>query len=148
MRYCKSQGGLSGGRLRSESAQKVWLLTLSVFSAINQTLEERQHPGVKDHDHADLGNSRMKDDYAKVVKLVEWFKTTDLLNTDAEKLVSFETGEVSTDGSVNCHMASEIGKESWHLMVVRLSARFHASLSVTTSQCCERSSRLTRRLYI
>ena len=111
MRYCKSQGGLSGGRLRSESAQKVWLLTLSVFSAIHQTLEERQHPGAKDHDHADLGNSRMKDDYEKVVKLVEWFKTTDLLQTDAQKLVSFETGEVCTDGRVNCHMASDIGKE-------------------------------------
>lgn len=111
MRYCKSQGGLSGGRLRSESAQKVWLLTLTVFSAIHQTLEERQHPGAKDYDHADLGNSRMKDDYEKVVKLVEWFKTTDLLNTDAEKLVSFVTGEVNTDGRVNCHMASDIGKD-------------------------------------
>ena len=74
-------------------------------------MEERQHPGAKDYDHADLGNSRMKNDYEKVVKLVEWFKTTDLLNTDAEKLVSFVTGEVSTDGRVNCHMASDIGKE-------------------------------------
>lgn len=86
-------------------------MTLSVFSTIHQTLEERQNPGSKDHDNADLGNSRMKDDYEKVVKLVEWFKTTDLLQTDAQKLVSFLTGEVSTDGRVNCLMASDIGKE-------------------------------------
>lgn len=37
MRYCKSIGGLSGGRLRNESAKKVWILTLASFSQVRKS---------------------------------------------------------------------------------------------------------------
>ena len=87
------------------------MLTLAALTKIHQTLEERQHQDTTDHDHADLGESRMKDDYDKIVKLVEWFKSTDLIQTDSQKLVSFATGEICTDNKVNCHMASEVGTE-------------------------------------
>ena len=42
-------------------------------------------------DHLDLST---KDAYKKVTKLVTWFKTTQLTESDAKKLVSFSTDEV------------------------------------------------------
>ena len=40
MRWVKSIGGLVGGCMRTESYQKLWLLTISKFAAIHQLLED------------------------------------------------------------------------------------------------------------
>ena len=109
MRYCKSIGGLSGGRLRTESSKKVWLLTLASFTEIHRGLEAKQH--IESSDHTDLGKKRLTEDYEKILKLVDWFKTTGLLDTDPQQLVSFQTGEISTDDAVNCHQAHDVGME-------------------------------------
>ena len=61
-----------------------------VFSFL-QSLEEKFGNERMTSDHADLST---KDAYKKVTKLFTWFKTTQLTETDAKKLVSFSTGEV------------------------------------------------------
>ena len=60
-------------------------------------------------DHADLSIKRMEDAYDKVVKLVSWFKTTQLTETDAKKLVSFSTGEVCCDEKINTDQSKAVG---------------------------------------
>ena len=52
-------------------------------------------------DHADLSTKRMEDAFEKVTRLVKWFKTTQLTECDAKKLVSLSTGEVCCDEMVN-----------------------------------------------
>ena len=112
MRYGKSLGGLSGGKLRTKSSKKLWLLTLASFTLIHQSLEEKQHSDQNDNTgHTYLQKSRMLDDFDKVVKLVEWFKSTELVGADPQQLVSFSTGEISTDDKVNCNMASAVGMQ-------------------------------------
>ena len=44
-----------------------------------------------------------------VAKLVTWFKTTQLTETDAKKLVSFFTGEVCCDEKVNINESMAVG---------------------------------------
>ena len=69
MRWAKSIGGLVGGRMRTESSQKLWLLTLSKFAAIHQLLEDRHSSSTdKTADHADLHPKRMEKIFAGLVK--------------------------------------------------------------------------------
>ena len=56
--------------------------------------------------HADLST---KDAYKKVTKLVTWFKTTQLTEIHAKKLVSFSTGEVCCYENVNTDEAMVVG---------------------------------------
>ena len=77
---------------------KLWLLTQGNFTLIHQSLEEKQHGDKKNNTgHTDLQKYRMLDDFDKVVKLVEWFKSTELVGTYPQQLVSFSTGEISAD---------------------------------------------------
>ena len=57
-------------------------------------------------DHTDLST---KDAYNKVNKLVTWFKTTQLTESDAKKLVSFSTGEVCWYENFNTDEAMAVG---------------------------------------
>ena len=52
----------------------------------------------------------MLDDFDKVVKLVEWFKSTELVGTDSQQLISFSTGEISTDDKINCAVGMQMQK--------------------------------------
>lgn len=80
------------------------------FSQVHQLLEDKQHERSMSG-HADLGAVRQIDDYKKILALIEWFKSTDLMNTDPKKLVSFSTGETCTDDLVNCNLADVVGME-------------------------------------
>ena len=57
-------------------------------------------------DHANLST---KDAYNNVNKLVTWFKTTQLTESDAKKLVSFSTGEVCCYENFNTDEAIAVG---------------------------------------
>ena len=61
VKVAKSGGGLKGGRLRSESSQKLWLLTLNHFTLINKTLNERvSETGKTKYEHSDLQPYRLR----------------------------------------------------------------------------------------
>ena len=72
-----------------------------------QSLEEKFGNERVTSDHTDLST---KDAYNKVNKLVTWFKTTQLTESDAKKLVSFSTGEIccyenfNTDEAMAVHL--------------------------------------------
>ena len=90
-----------GRRKTPHRFQKQWLLILTLFSSIHQSLEEKFSNERMTSDHADLSTKRMEDAYKKVTRLVTWFKTTQPTETDAKKLVSFSTGEVCWYEKVN-----------------------------------------------
>ena len=63
MRFAKFNGGLSGGRLRNESAQKLWLPTLNHCSLIHKTLNTRTNlQKSTSYEHKDLQPARIKKD--------------------------------------------------------------------------------------
>lgn len=109
MRWAKSRGGLVGGRLRTPSSQKQWLLTLTSFTFIHQLFEEKHKNQGIIPEHLDLTKKRMDKDFDTVQKLVGWFKTSDLIKTDPTNLVSFSTGEICLDETVNSEKSSTIG---------------------------------------
>ena len=96
MRYCKSCGGLSRGRLRSESSQKLWLLNLVHTTKVNQLLMEHLESGRSRPEHPDLLQRGRDLDCVK--KIFTWFGEKSLRNTDSTKLVPFSTGLVSWNG--------------------------------------------------
>ena len=105
MRYCKSSGGLSRGRLRSESSQKIWLLNLVHTTKVNQLSMEHLESGRSRPEHNDLLQRGRDLDCVK--KFFTWFEEKLLGNTDSTKLVSFSTGLVSCD--INCNEAESVG---------------------------------------
>ena len=110
MRFAKSAGGLSRGRLRNESAQKLWLLTLNHCALIHKNINERIDT-IKSttYEHKDLQPARITKDFECFEKLLTWFESTALEDTDPNKLVSFSTGKICDDGVVNSHESRKVG---------------------------------------
>ena len=51
----------------------------------------------------------MRDDYQKLLNLIDWFKSTELVETDPQRLVSFSTGKICIDETVNCYLSDDLG---------------------------------------
>ena len=106
MRFSKSVGGLTGGRLRTESSQKLWLLTLNHFSAINKSIDELTNSKRKfDYEHPDLKPTRIKEDLKSFEKVFDWLKKIEFKDTEPEKLVFLSSGVMCSDNTVNCSTA-------------------------------------------
>lgn len=125
MKAAKSEGGLSRGRMKSDSGHKCWVQTLNHFSDVNQRMEE----GVKKHGplHKDLSKTRMMRDAEAISLVFKWLEENNPFDHNREKdlLVSFSTGFTSTsDDAVNAETAADVGRE----MQVKLDGQ-----SVTTT---------------
>ena len=113
MKAAKSEGGLSGGRMRNiDSGHKCWVQTLNHLPDVNQRMEE----SVKKHGplHKDLAKTRMKGDNEAVELALKWFEENNPFDHSQDKkmLVSFSTGFTSNaNDAVNAERAAEIGRE-------------------------------------
>ena len=112
MKAAKSEGGLSGGRMKNDSGHKCWVQTLNHFADINQRMEE----GVKKHGplHKDLAKTRMKRDAEAIALALKWFEENNPFDQDRDRqlLVSFSTGFTSTaNDAVNAEGDAE--KAGW-----------------------------------
>ncbi|KAL7301920.1 hypothetical protein TKK_0005515 [Trichogramma kaykai] len=88
--------------------------------------------------HVDLLNHRMNRDDEDVRKLLLWIDKHDLFRTDSQ-LISVSSGVIG-DESINCHMATELGKKSMATMIeksacdISLSTKFKVKpLSAATN---------------
>ena len=79
------------------------------FASIHQLFEEKFGNQGITAVHVDLTKKRMDDDFEKISNLVEWFKTIQLMETDAPNLVSYSTGEVCLDETVNTEQSTAMG---------------------------------------
>lgn len=100
-------------KLRTNSSRKVWLLTLSHFTEIHNILEKKRNHNLDgtlpENDHPDLKPSRIKDDLQCFLKVLTWFENSQIKDTDPEKFVSFSTGMICTDETVNTDKFTVVG---------------------------------------
>ena len=107
MRNAKSRGGLTGGRMRSCSSRIVWLLTLHHFSIINGILTScMKKPETK---HPDYVPNTLKADHSSFLKVFSWMISADLKSAEPDKLISFSSGLMSSDGIVNACDSEGVG---------------------------------------
>ena len=75
MRKAKSSGGVTMGRMRSESSIQIWAGTFSHMKLLADLMEEMICGGHRKLEHKDLGQKKLKKDNEFVNLLTEWFSS-------------------------------------------------------------------------
>jgi len=114
MRTAKSRGGLTHGCGMTESVRIMWIKSLhrcatihsSVLALINTDSDSQ------DTQHAEMGRSRSKRDFADLEKMIGWFDCHNPFVVTDARLRSLTTGVIAGDeDNINCDNVQEVGTD-------------------------------------
>ena len=111
MKSLKSKGGLTHGKGLTEGVRTLWVYSMHASASYQDSMSSlTKQKNETSHQHAELGQSRMRRDHKDLQKVMEWFEyeTHNPFDPKRTSLQSLITGMIA-DESINCDDAERIG---------------------------------------